>query len=420
MKKSNFLKTARAQNSASNKKTTPVHVIKHVKDVKSLNNISKHPLKISAPFILPSKLPTPTKSASINRIAKTVPKKSSSEQNVLATTKSTATRTSLVDRQTGPSSAALLRRKQAEAKALKPKPKPTTSTIATTRSKKEHQVPRKHISKRSRATSPTKKKVARETQPPGTTQTDTVRDLQERLLMAQTQVIQWLFVSSKLERTASKQTESGQRQIYAVWRATEQAHQRVASLETLLVNAKISQGRKKSLLNESRALRELGAATTAIMDESSCNTREMEYNNRRQVVESKTHKAHQEYKQFATDISSSRSWIPVTNMKAIESSQNGNLDLAMEQLAQTTSILEAALSNELSSAVSKSKEWEKLANTLESSANLLAGSTEEVTVTQNHVDTSTITKDNHMHSMDSSGLLANAFNRTSRAINSMH
>ena len=92
----------------------------------------------------------------------------------------------------------------------------------------------------------------------------------------------------------------------------------------------------------------------------------------------------------------------------------------MEQLAQTTSILEAALSNELSSAVSKSKEWEKLANTLESSANLLAGSTEEVTVTQNHVDTSTITKDNHMHSMDSSGLLANAFNRTSRAINSMH
>ena len=176
----------------------------------------------------------------------------------------------------------------------------------------------------------------------------------------------------KIEESSTKQTATGQRQLYAVWRATEQAGQTVASLELLLTAAKASQQCKRSLLHESQALRLLGIAPSVTEER---NQMEQEHANKRHALESKTHTSHVEFKAFAEALSSSLSWMSVTGeVSATDSSQNGNLDLAMEQLSRTTTILEAALFNELKSVTLLSNEWETLADTTESVTSILSSS----------------------------------------------
>jgi hypothetical protein len=160
--------------------------------------------------------------------------------------------------------------------------------------------------------------------------------------MAQTQVLQWLFVTSKLERATAEQTSAGQRQLYAVWRATDQVQTAVSSMETLLSAANASRARKNSLSNEKRALRELGAGNLVMSssDErasSASKTSDMERHHAgaRRAVETKTRDAQLEYKIFADSLSSSLVQMPVTNMTSTRSCQNGNADHSMKKLAQS-------------------------------------------------------------------------------------
>ena len=333
-------------------------------------------------------------------------------------------RVSLMDRVKGPSPAALARR--AAAVTIKPTPKPTTpkptskNQIKSTSNSISSNSATKSKSTSKPKQSP-KQKTSSQPQFPGSSNVDSVRDLQERLLMAQTQILQWLFVTAKLERATTKQTATGQRQLYAVWRATEQAGQAVASLELLLTAAKASQQCKRSLLHESQALRLLGIAPSVSEER---NQMEQEHANKRHALESKTHTSHAEFKAFAEALSSSLSWMSVTGeVSATDSSQNGNLDLAMEQLSRTTTILEAALFNELKSVTLLSNEWETLADTTESVTSILSSSD----VKSVHDLNAFKTKNNSLDLLKrpgttgttgtgTSSLLNNVFNRTSRAI----
>ena len=381
--------------------------------------VTRHQKKTSSPPPAPSiatpPIPLP------QHPPQPIPKPSTKRASPVST-KSTPTRTSLVDRQQGPSPASIARRKAATLRTKKPTPtkSPRQPKLAKTSTPAKPSSHRKTTPNRL-----TPRKTPRETQPPGTTPVDSVRDLHERLSMAQTQALQYLFVSSKLTKATVAQTESGHRQIYAVWRATEQAHQVVASIETLLSAANTSRARHQSLLNEARALRQLGAATAATTTPTTTSTTsttpiEQEHKHKRDVLESNTRAAQQEFKQFANALSSSLSWIPVTNMTALESSQNGNLDLAMEQFAQTTSRLEKALSNEFSSAAALSKEWDTLASTVEASTKLLAEQIQTMRGQETIVQAGpTTASSSRADASDASFGLANAFNRTSRAIDNL-
>ena len=95
----------------------------------------------------------------------------------------------------------------------------------------------------------------------------------------------------------------------------------------MLTAAKASQQCKRSLLHESQALRLLGIAPSVTEER---NQMEQEHANKRHALESKTHTSHVEFKAFAEALSSSLSWMSVTGeVSATDSSQNGNLDLAM-------------------------------------------------------------------------------------------
>ena len=238
-------------------------------------------------------------------------------------------------------------------------------------------------------------------------------------------MIQWLFVTSKLQHATKDQTSTGQRQLYAVWRATEQAHEAVAVLETLLSTVNASQTRKTALIHESRALRELGisppasvesadsiSSSTSSSTSTSTGKIEEDYTQKRRVLEMRISTAHDEFNKFANALSSSLSWMSVTGgLNASESSQNGNLDLSMEQLTRTTTILAAALSNELKSVPLISKEWGKLASTATSTAHMLYCS-------QKHEEDCSQKRSRPPFGQAGS-VLANAFDRTSRAIDNM-
>ena len=419
----------------------PVLVTRHVADPKARSTRTiptPTPLPSPSPSA-PSALGAPAAPAAPASTALVPPTSKSKPSSRVAKPRSTPHRISLIDRQKGPSPASVARRQKANPEKTKTKAKAKTkkTPVLTNQSSAKESIIT-NMSKKS----PSKKHGAakhherHERQPPGAAaQIDSVRDLQERLLMAQTHVLQWLFVTAKLERATTEQTAAGQRQLYAVWRATEQANAAVASLETLLSAATASHAKKNSLLNETRALRELGAGNLVVSSSSSSSsssdkmmsststTSNMERHHAdvRRAVETKTRDAQLEYQTFANALSSSLVQMPVMNMTSTKSSQNGHVDRSMEKLAQTASVLETALSNELVNVSSLSQEWETLASTVTETVNLLSGAKKNYRIYGDSDEEKKKKKEKQLPlSKDGSGgMLSNAFNRTSRAIGAM-
>ena len=187
---------------------------------------------------------------------------------------------------------------------------------------------------------------------------DSVRDLHERLMMSQTTIMQWLYATARLDDTIKIQVDTMHRQIYAVWRATQQALSTTSHLERLLLAAKIARERKNALTREHRALAMVGA-----MDSTK------DSNEHHQLMV----KARDEFKTFAKALSKSMAYIPVSGMTATTSSNSPLFENALRDLKKVTEALEKAVSGEAATVATVSQAWVKLATAATETSKLLSG-----------------------------------------------
>jgi hypothetical protein len=200
---------------------------------------------------------------------------------------------------------------------------------------------------------------------------DSVRDLHERLMMSQTTIMQWLYATARLDDTVKLQASTMQRQVYAVWRATQQALSTTSHLERVLSAAKIARERKNALVREHRALVMVGAIDNSNGSESSSD-RNKKYGisteHQQLMVKSRG-----EFKAFAKALSESMGYVPVTGMTATASSESPVLEDALRDLKNITGALERAVSGEAATVASLSEAWSKLAAAATDASKLLSG-----------------------------------------------
>lgn len=187
---------------------------------------------------------------------------------------------------------------------------------------------------------------------------DSVRDLHERLMMSQTTILQWLYATARLDDTIKIQVSTMHRQIYAVWRATQQALSTTSRLKRLLLAAKIAREKKNALTREHKALEMVGAID--------CTNASNEHH---QLMV----KARDEFKTFAKALSKSMAYMPVSGMTATTSSNSPLFENALQDLKKVAEALEKAVSGEAPTAIALSQAWAKLATAATETSKLLSG-----------------------------------------------
>lgn len=196
---------------------------------------------------------------------------------------------------------------------------------------------------------------------------DTIRDLHERLMLAQTKILQWLYATARLDNTAKLQAGSMQRQVYAVWRATQQALNTTSHFERVLSAAKFSFERRKALLREYKALQALGA----IEQQDKCGTPNADILNQQQ--NELILRGQSEFKTFVKALSNSLEHMPVFGMTATTSSQSILLENSLRDLKSISSAIKSAISSEASTIRQLAQSWSKLAKNALDASKLLAG-----------------------------------------------